>query len=25
VAQDQLVFQHPGGFLLVAHPPVVIK
>jgi hypothetical protein len=25
VAQEQVVFQHPGGFLLVAYPPVVIK
>jgi hypothetical protein len=25
VANEQVVFQHPGGFLLVAYPPVVIK
>ena len=25
VVEDQIVFRHPGGFLLVAHPPVVIK
>jgi hypothetical protein len=25
VAANQIVFAHPGGFLLVAYPPVVIK
>jgi len=25
VSEEQIVFRHPGGFLLVAHPPVVIK
>ncbi len=25
VAQERVVFQHPGGFLLVVHPPVQIK
>jgi hypothetical protein len=25
VAQEQVVFTHPGGFLLVAYPPVIVK
>ena len=25
VAKDQVVFTHPGGFLLVAYPPVIVK
>jgi hypothetical protein len=25
VSEDQVVFRHPGGFLLVAHPPVSVK
>jgi len=25
VAEEQVAFRHPGGFLLVAHPPVTVK
>jgi hypothetical protein len=25
VAEDQIVFRHPGGFMLVARPPVTVK
>jgi len=25
VAEDQIVFRHPGGFMMVVHPPVTVK